>query len=71
MDDFSASPMMAVMASLWKSPSSRRTLDEARVFYHSLELLIEEVFENITLFESPHERRHLLDPVVEPVRVGI
>ena len=44
---------------------------EARVFYHSLELLIEEVFENISLFESPHERRHLLDPVVEPVRVGI
>ena len=44
---------------------------EARVFCDSLELLIEEVFENITPFESPHERRHLLDPVVEPVRVGI
>ena len=45
--------------------------DEARVFYHPLELLIEEIFEDVALFESPHEGGHVFEPVVEPVRVRI
>ena len=45
--------------------------DQVRVFYHPLELLIEEIFKDVTMLESPHEVGHVFEPIVEPEGVGI